>query len=214
MVRFVLASQSPRRKFFLQKRGYLFHTFPVEISEILDENLSIERAVEDLAHRKAMAAVQMGQLEPGLEYIILAADTIVHHQGLVLGKPLDTQDAVKTLKKLSGQTHQVITAFCLLHGPSGETILDHEISNVTFRKLLDSEIEAYVATGDPMDKAGSYGIQSLAKGFQLEMGDPFQAQRRDFVVDFTGTLENIAGLPVAKMEEALAKKNWVLPKRV
>lgn len=214
MVRFLLASQSPRRRFFLQKRGYLFHTFPVEISEFLNKNLSIEKAVEDLALRKAMALVQTGILESKEEYVILAADTVVYHQGRVLGKPKDEEEAVSTLKELSGSTHKVITAFCLLHWPRQETVLDHEVSEVTFRTLSDAEIRDYVATGDPMDKAGAYGIQSLAKGFQLDMGDPFQAQRRDFVVDFTGSLENIAGLPVAKVEAALARKNWILPKKI
>ncbi|MCB9073286.1 MAG: septum formation protein Maf [Bdellovibrionaceae bacterium] len=209
----MLASQSPRRKFFLQKRGYLFHTFPVEISEILNENLSIENAVEDLAQRKAQTLVQSGKLEPGQEYVILAADTIVYHRGRVLGKPKDRAEAIETLTQLAGDTHQVITAFCLLHWPSGDFVTDHEVSHVTFRPLSQSEISEYVDTGDPMDKAGAYGIQSLAKGFSLEMGDPFQAERRDFVLDFTGSLENIAGLPIAKVESALAQKNWIIEKK-
>lgn len=212
MVRFVLASKSPRRSFFLQKRGYLFHTHPVEISEILKENMSIECAVEDLALRKAMALAEANILEKGPEYVILSADTIVYHRGRVLGKPKNREDAVATLKSLSGQTHRVITAFCLYNSKTEDTILDHEVSEVTFRQLTDQEIEDYVATGDPMDKAGSYGIQSLAKGFSLNMGDPFEAERRDFVVQFTGTLENIAGLPVDLMEKRLAENNWQLPK--
>lgn len=212
MVRFVLASKSPRRSFFLQKRGYLFHTFPVEISEILNENMSIELAVEDLAYRKAMALVESGQLELGPEYVILSADTIVYHQGRVLGKPQDVGDAIATLSSLSGQTHQVITAFCLLNTKLNEYVTDHEVSEVTFRPLTDLEIRDYVATGDPMDKAGSYGIQSLAKGFSLKMGDPFEMERRDFVLRFTGSLENIAGLPIDKVEQTLQEKKWRVPK--
>lgn len=214
MVRFVLASKSPRRSFFLQKRGYLFHTFPVEISEILNENMSIESAVEDLAYRKAQALVASGTLDAQAQYVILSADTIVYHRGRVLGKPENPEEAVATLRSLSGQTHQVITAFCLLHTARGEFLTDHEISEVTFRELTEQEIRDYVATGDPMDKAGSYGIQSLAKGFALQMGDPFAAERRDFVVQFTGSLENIAGLPIDLVEKRIQEKQWQLPKVV
>lgn len=220
MMRFILASKSPRRSFFLQKRGYLFHTFPVEISEILDENLSIERAVEDLALRKAQALVEGSFLEPGLEYVILSADTIVYHEGKVLGKPQNEQDAFKTLKSLSGKTHKVITAFCLLNVKNNEFLCDHEVSEVTFRDLKDQEIRDYVATGDPMDKAGSYGIQSLASKFtggtalQTDnSGKTFQMERRDFVLKFTGTLENIAGLPIDKVEQRLREKKWDVPKK-
>lgn len=216
MMRFILASKSPRRSFFLQKRGYLFHTLPVEISEILDENLSIERAVEDLAMRKGKALVEGDLLDSKHTYVILSADTIVYHQGKVLGKPENAQDAFKTLKSLSGTTHKVITAFCLYHSGTHEYVCDHEVSEVTFRPLSDQEIQEYVATGDPMDKAGSYGIQSLASQFTggtaLQMGSTFQMERRDFVVNFTGTLENIAGLPIDKVEQRLAEKKWPVPK--
>ncbi|MCC6138173.1 MAG: septum formation protein Maf [Bdellovibrionaceae bacterium] len=216
MVRFVLASKSPRRNFFLKKQGYLFHTFPVEISEILDENLSIECAVEDLALRKAQALVESGLLEAGPEYVILSADTIVYHQGRVLGKPSDPEDAFETLKSLSGKTHKVITAFCLLNTKNNDFLVDHEVSEVTFRALEETEIREYVATGDPMDKAGSYGIQSLAKDFTggvpLQLGDSFKLERRDFVIHFTGSLENIAGLPIDRVEQRIAEKKWVLPK--
>ncbi len=212
MVRFVLASKSPRRSFFLQKRGYLFDTFPVEISEILNENMSIECAVEDLAHRKALALIEAQVLEPGPEYVILSADTIVYHESRVLGKPESALEAVETLLSLSGKTHQVITAFCLYNSKLQDFVCDHEVSNVTFRVLTEQEIKEYVATGDPMDKAGSYGIQSLAKGFELKMGDPFAASRRDFVLNFTGSLENIAGLPIDKVEQKLYEKQWNVPK--
>lgn len=216
MMRFILASKSPRRSFFLQKRGYLFHTFPVEISEILDENLSVERAVEDLALRKAKALVEGHSLEPGHPYLVLSADTIVYHQGKILGKPQNEQDAFDTLKSLAGATHKVITAFCLYQTETSDYLCDHEVSEVTFRPLSDKEIQDYVATGDPMDKAGSYGIQSLASQFTggtaLQMGSTFQMERRDFVIKFTGTLENIAGLPIDKVEQRLAEKNWHVPK--
>jgi septum formation protein len=198
MMRFVLASKSPRRQFFLQKRGYVFHTFPVEISEFLDKNLRIELAVEDLAKRKAQAFVESPEglkLHPS---VVLSADTIVVYRDEILGKPKDQKDAVNTLKKLSGQTHRVITGYCLWNTQTGEKILGHGDSRVEFHPLSDEEIGDYVKSGDPMDKAGSYGIQS---------------EGRKFVKSFTGTLENIAGLPIDEIEEKIKLSGWLLPKK-
>jgi len=224
MMRFILASKSPRRSFFLRKRGYLFHTFPVEISEILDKNLSIELAVEDLAKRKAEALVQGGQLDPSQSYLILSADTVVWHKGQELGKPKDQQDAFNTLKRLSGDTHKVITAYCILNTKEKKTVTGHCTSQVEFRPLADNEIWDYVRSGDPMDKAGSYGIQSLAREFiqknshrigdadEENLGSTFRTQGKDFVKTFTGSLENIAGLPVDEIEKVVAAQGWQFPR--
>ena len=195
MLRFILASQSPRRSFLLQKHGFVFHTFPVEISEFLNENLSIELAVEDLAKRKAQALVESGRIDTAKPHLILSADTIVHFRGEVLGKPKDRDEAFKTLKKLSGQGHQVITAFCLWNTKEDRAVTGHCVSQVQFREIPEQEIWDYIATGDPMDKAGAYGIQSLG---------------RTFVTEFTGTLENIAGLPVDEVEKMMVKEGWVV----
>lgn len=192
MLSLVLASKSPRRKYFLEQRGFVFHTIPIEISEILNKNLSIECAVEDLAMRKAKALVESGELEAFKSYLILSADTIVYQNGQEIGKPKDQEDAFQTLKKLSGVQHQVITAYCLWPS-TGSPIVGHCISDVKFRLLTDQEIRDYIATGDPMDKAGSYGIQSLG---------------RNFVESFTGTLENIAGLPIHEIERVIQEQNW------
>ena len=198
MLRFVLASKSPRRQFFLQKRGYVFHTFPVEISEFLNKNLRVELAVEDLAKRKAEAFVQSPEglkMEPA---VILSADTIVVYKDEILGKPKDQKDAFFTLQKLSGHKHRVVTAYCLWNTQTGQIVRGHEVSEVEFRSLSDEEIWDYVQSGDPMDKAGSYGIQS---------------EGRKFVKNFTGTLENIAGLPIDEIEKKLQELGWVLPKK-
>lgn len=152
-------------------------------------------AVEQVARDKAQALVETGQLDPAQGHLILSADTIVYFQGEALGKPKDQNEAFKTLTKLSGQTHQVITAFCLWNTLEKRDITRHCISQVKFRPLTEKEIWDYIATGDPMDKAGSYGIQSLG---------------RDFVEEFTGTLENIAGLPVDEIEKVMAKEGWVV----
>lgn len=193
MLRFILASQSPRRSFFLQKRGYVFHTFPVEISEFLDKNLRVEEAVEKIAWEKAQALVESGQLDPAQGHLILSADTLVFFQGEALGKPKDQEEAFKTLKKLAGQTHQVITAFCLWNTLEKRYVVGHCTSEVRFNPLTDQQIKDYIATGDPMDKAGSYGIQSLG---------------RHLVAEFTGTLENIAGLPVDEIEKVMENEGW------
>jgi len=224
MMRFILASKSPRRSFFLRERGYLFHTFPTEISEFLDKNLNIYEAVEDLARRKAQALVEGSVLDPKSHYLILSADTIVFHEGDVLGKPIDQEDAFKTLRRLSGKTHEVITAFCLWNTRENRAVTGHAVSQVTFRPLTDDEIWQYVRSGDPMDKAGSYGIQSLAREFinknshqiqsakEEQLGSTFRTQGQDFVVKFTGTLENIAGLPVDEVERVARAQGWEFPR--
>ncbi len=225
MLRFVLASKSPRRRFFLQKRGYVFHTFPVEISEFLDKNLRVELAVEDLAKRKAQALVQSLEKEGSEPTLILSADTIVVFKNEVLGKPKDQQDAFETLRRLAGQSHRVITGYCLWNTQIPKIITGHAISDVEFRSLTDEEIWDYVKSGDPMDKAGSYGIQSLARQLirkqhqQLdeaegeELGSTFRFKGEDFVKKFTGTLENIAGLPIDQIEKQMQELGWALPKK-
>lgn len=197
MFNLVLASQSPRRKFFLEQWGFVFDTIPIEISEILDKNLSIECAVEDLAKRKAEALVQSGKLKGISSYLILAADTIVYQNGQEIGKPKDQEEAFRTLQKLSGVHHQVITAYCLWPY-NAPPVLGHCVSDVKFRTLSEQEIRDYIATGDPMDKAGSYGIQSLG---------------RHFVETFTGTLENIAGLPIQQIEQVIKNNHWELRRK-
>lgn len=193
MVQFILASKSPRRHFLLKEKGYKFQTSSIEISEILNENLSVERAIEQLALEKAQALVESGRLSTDQTYLILSADTVVYQGGEVLGKPKDQEHAFELLKRLSGESHQVITAFCLWHTGEKRYVLKHRISDVTFRELSDAEIRAYIATGDPMDKAGAYGIQS---------------EGRHFVTKFTGGLENIAGLPVDLVEKTMTENNW------
>jgi septum formation protein len=198
MLRFVLASKSPRRQFFLQKHGYVFHTLPVEISEFLDKNLRVELAVEDLAKRKAQAFVESPEGLKMHPSVVLSADTIVVYKDEILGKPKDQKDAFKTLQKLSGNSHRVITGYCLWNTQTNEIVLGHGTSDVEFRHLNKEEIWDYVKSGDPMDKAGSYGIQS---------------EGRKFVKSFTGTLENIAGLPIDEIEEKIKLSGWQLPKK-
>ena len=114
--------------------------------------------------------------------LVLGADTIVVIGGLILGKPSGPLDATRMLRLLSGQTHEVITAICLVRAPEQITAVDHESTFVTFRELSEDEIRAYVASGEPFDKAGAYAIQGLAS---------------KFVVHISGCYFNVVGLPVS-----------------
>lgn len=118
--------------------------------------------------------------------VIVAADTIVVLDGLVMGKPHDTEDAVRMLKRLSGREHQVMTGLTVRRGSRSETRT--VVTNVRFRPLMEEEIRAYVATGEPMDKAGAYGVQGLAA---------------IFIEGLDGDFYNVMGLPVCTLAEML-----------
>lgn len=129
-----------------------------------------------LSERKARAVA--GACERG---VVLAADTLVALDGEALGKPVDETDARRMLRALSGRTHEVFTGVCMMNAASGRMALAVERSAVTFREISDIEIDRYIATGEPMDKAGSYGVQGLA---------------RAFVARIDGSIENVMGLPI------------------
>ena len=149
----ILASQSPRRKELLTLLGRPFRVQVAAVDETM-EDLPVDQAVSQLSYRKA-AAVGAGE-----DQVVIGADTVVVLDGQILGKPRDAEDAVRMLKSLSGKTHQVMTGVCVM---KGKKVLTHtEVTEVTFRSLTDGEIEGYVATKEPMDKAGAYGIQGGA----------------------------------------------------
>jgi septum formation protein len=129
------------------------------------------------------------------EFLVLTADTIVEIGGRILGKPSTAAEAAEFLDLLSGQKHRVITALSLLDLDQGRRALDHEVTEVNFRKLTPQEIQEYVATGEPMDKAGAYGIQGAAKVF---------------VENIVGPLDNVIGLPVKLFEKLLVENGWQL----
>ena len=176
----ILASQSPRRKELLG----LFHIpFIVRVSdadETMDPNASAAQQVALVSRRKAEAVPR----EP--EDVVIAADTIVVCDGEILGKPRDAADASRMLHKLSGRDHQVMTGLTLLKGDQCRVCT--EITDIHFRDLTDREIEAYIRTGEPMDKAGSYGIQGGAALF---------AER------LVGDYYNVMGLPVCRLGQLL-----------
>ncbi len=194
----VLASKSPRRKLILEEAGYEFRTFPLEVSEILDKNLNEMEQISDCARQKAVAAA--AQLKPLKlkDILILSADTLVLFGGQSLGKPQNDIEAIDTLKLLSGKTHQVVTGFCLYDLKTNRIVLGHSVSEVEFRVLDSQEIIRYVQSGEPMDKAGSYGIQGAAAAF---------------VKMYTGDLQNIIGLPLSDIERVIAENGWIIRKK-
>jgi septum formation protein len=195
----VLASQSPRRKELLESAGFKFIVTSVEISEIPNENLSLERQIEDIALRKAKALVESPKLPKLKDILLLSADTIVVLDGQIIGKPKDLSESEKYLRALSGRTHQVITGLCLwdIQG-QGPAVLAHEWSHVTFRKLSEGEIRSYVDSGDGLDKAGAYGIQGVGG---------------TFVSELQGALDNVMGLPVSLVERLLDENGWKIDRR-
>lgn len=188
--RLVLASQSPRRRQILTISGYDFDILPSQISEIPDENLNLTSQIRQLAADKAEACLKMGKYAPGQGILVLASDTVVVLRDQILGKPKDEKEARSFLRRLSGSTHDVITAVSLIDVETGRRLQDHAITRVTFRKLSDEQIDAYVATGDPLDKAGAYGIQS--------------ALASDFIESFEGDYDTVVGLSMAVVEKSFA----------
>lgn len=170
-----LASRSPRRRELLKQIGVRFEPLlirlasqrEIDVDELQHDGEPADRYVERIAHEKAEHGVQALALRSMLPKPVLAADTVVILEGEVLGKPVDKAQAADFLQRLSGRRHEVRTAVALgLPGGNNARVLRAvSVSTVTFRKLEAAEIAHYIATGDPMDKAGGYGIQSLAAVF-------------------------------------------------
>ena len=175
----ILASQSPRRRELLGLFGF---PFTVKVADI-DETMGIgdpETEVARVSRRKAEA------IERDPEDVVIAADTIVVCRGYILGKPADEEEAFEMLSLLSGRPHQVMTGLTVLKGD--QCVSCTEITDVYFRPLAPGEIRRYIASGEPMDKAGSYGIQG---GASL------------FVEKIYGDYFNVVGLPVCRLGKLL-----------
>jgi septum formation protein len=193
MLRLVLASQSPRRSDLLKEGGFDFHVEPIKVSEIIDENLTPEAAVLDLALAKSNAARMQSKYAKQKGYLFLTADTMVALDGKALGKPQNSQEAEDFLGRLSGKTHSVVTGLCLAESALGPVKTHVEVTAVTFRELSPVEISAYVKTGEPMDKAGAYGIQGGGG---------------KFVSRVDGSWSNVVGLPMEALESLMRKNGW------
>lgn len=191
----ILASNSPRRKELLERAGYTFTVMPSDCDEATDIRFPKDMVME-LAGRKAenvykkVCADHAGTEAETQPFIVIGSDTVVALNGRILGKPVDYDDAYNTLNSLSGQTHNVYTGVSIMYydGEKCRTKTFYENTEVTFYPMTHEEITGYLATGDPFDKAGSYGIQT---------------QGGLFVKGIKGSYDNVVGLPLSRLYHEL-----------
>ena len=180
----ILASQSPRRRELLGQMGFSFTVRPAKGEELPHPELTPAQLVGELARQKALEV----SAEAEADDVVVAADTVVAIDGKVLGKPHDKVHAAQMLSALSGREHTVYTGVAVKRGKT--LLVEHEATQVRFRPLTEREIDLYIQTGEPMDKAGSYGIQGygalLVEGIR---GDYF----------------NVVGLPICRLGRMLAQ---------
>jgi septum formation protein len=188
-VKLILASASPRRGAILENAGIRFERRATEIDESPLPGESPETCVVRLAEEKARRASE-GIAAPA---IIVGADTLVVINGEVMGKPASEEEARQMLRRLSGRKHRVITGIAALRLPDNAIRYVAETTAVTFAPLSDREIEAYVATDEPMDKAGAYGIQE---------------RTGRFITRIEGCYFNVVGLPLARLYVLLQQLGW------
>ncbi len=179
----ILASSSPRRRDLLRQIGVDFDIFPADVNE----SILAGESPEDYAVRVSLDKVRVVAKKVG-EGIIIAADTIVVFKDIVLGKPVDSEDAKRMLEMLSGKMHRVITGLAVMNAATGVVICRASTTSVWFRNLDEDEVKKYVLSGEPLDKAGAYGIQG--KGALL-------------VARIEGCYNNVVGLPLALLDEVL-----------
>ncbi len=183
----VVASASPRRHDLLRRHGYRFTIAPADIDERAEPGESSRVMVMRLALAKAMAVAPAATSES----VVLGVDTIVDLEGAIIGKPASAAEAVNLLHRLSDRTHTVFTGFALVAATGLRASVDVASSRVSFRMLGEREVADYVASGEPLDKAGAYAIQ--------ESGG-------SFVANLEGSITNVMGLPMETLEPLL--HNW------
>lgn len=186
MTKLILASASPRRSALLSRLGLPFEIIPSKVSESLDAPLPPDQHVLEIAKRKTRAIASVSQ-----NAIVIGADTVVAINNTILEKPRDAKHATDMLTQLSGQTHQVLTGLVLTNTNTSQTLTEVVTSHVTLRNLTAQDIQRYVATGDPLDKAGAYAAQGLSA---------------IFVTAISGCFYNVVGLPLTTL--------WALLERI
>ena len=185
----ILASQSPRRKRLLETLGLRFQAIAAEIDEIRSGHETPTAFVERMAEEKAL---EVGNRYPGAW--ILAADTIVSIDDTLFAKPQSRAEAVDMLTLLAGREHSVMTAYCLFCREAGVTVVERVLTTVRFIPFTADAAQAYVRTGEPLDKAGSYGIQGRGGVF---------------VESICGSYSNVVGLPLAETLSLLQRYNVI-----
>ena len=181
----ILASSSPRRKEILTAVNWPFEAVAANIDETRLDSEEALTYVKRLAETKARAVA--ARFASGL---VLGADTVVLAENEILGQPREPNEARRMLKLLSGKWHEVLTGVFLMRAPNGQAVIDHEITRVRFAELSAAELDWYVATGEPLDKAGAYAIQGQA-GL--------------FIEEIEGDYFNIVGLPIRLVYELTLK---------
>ena len=183
MQHIILASASPRRKEILELADLSFDIMPSNAEEITTK-IKPNEVVMELASIKAKDIYEKSDKQS----MIVGADTVVAYQGQILGKPKDEADAKRMLRMLSGQTHEVYTGVCVIE--DGEAKTFYEETKVTFYEISDEQIDHYIKSGEPMDKAGSYGIQGKAA---------------IFIKGIEGDYYNVVGFPIARFLQEITK---------
>lgn len=189
MRRLILASSSPRRCELLRNAGYGFEVVPSRVEEAYSGDEPPATFAERMARQKAEEVA--GRFPAGDDLVVLGADTVVVADAGVLGKPGSAGEARAMLAKLSGRPHEVVTGVALADPQQARCAVAHEVTRVIFRPLTAKEIDAYVASGEPLDKAGAYAVQGRASRF---------------VTRIEGCYFNVVGLPVALVDRLL--REW------
>lgn len=187
--RIILASTSPRRQELIASLNIPFEVRPSHAPEDTPEDYTPQQIVEELAERKAKAVYESYKSELA-DAIIVGSDTIVVLDGAVLGKPKDNQDAYRMLSMLQNRTHEVYTGVACISGEDGRIITRHRRTKVKMKEALPDVIDAYIRTGEPSDKAGSYAIQGIGA---------------TLVDSIEGCYFNVVGLPLSLLSEQLAE---------
>jgi septum formation protein len=178
----------------LEDAGFRIMVFPIKVSEKLEKNLNPDEQIIAIAVRKSLAAENELKSLKSKDFLLLTADTMVVLDDQPLGKPADKKEAELMLTRLSGRSHEVKTAVCLYESSTQRRISQIETTRVFFRKIAPQEILDYIATGEPMDKAGSYAIQGLGG---------------KFVQKFEGDYNNVVGLPMDLVKKILQENEWM-----
>ncbi len=191
-MKIILASASPRRKELLTQIGIPFEIRVSEVEEKVTTTVPAE-VVQQLSGQKAEAVLAVCEEE---EAVVIGADTIVACDGKILGKPKDAEDAVRMLRMLSGRSHEVYTGVTLVYkGERRESYTFYEATTVHFAVMSDAEIQTYVDTRDPLDKAGAYGIQGFCARY---------------ITGIEGDYNNVVGLPVCRVYQELKRFGGVV----
>jgi septum formation protein len=191
-----LASASPRRKELLKQVGLSFKTMPSTLEEKITKSAP-EEVVEELSYQKAVDVCTKLTEDGKEDFVVIGADTVVSCWGEILGKPKDKEDAARMLHKLQGGSHQVYTGVTLAWKYKDMAAMFatfHECTDVTMYSMTDEEIQAYVDSGEPMDKAGAYAIQGLCAAY---------------IQGICGDYNNVVGLPVGRVYQELKKRNLI-----